>query len=205
VSVLTFNEELHEYRINGVVVPSVTSITGMLDSFAGIPPEVLERKTAIGKATHKAAEIINQGLTLDQESIDPAIAGYVNAYLKFLAEVPCEVLMTERQVGSERHGYAGTIDLLLRMKNRKAGFWEAGELWLPDLKTVAQLRPSTRLQTAGYRLALPDVGVPRSAIGRGVIQLKPNCQYHLEAHHDASDEGAFLSLLNVYKWRIANE
>jgi hypothetical protein len=202
---LTFDEALHEYRWNGHLVPSVTTIISIMDSFAGIPSEILERKRAIGKAVHTAAEILNNGKQLDPDSIDPAISGYVKAYLKFLVEVPCEVVMTEQQVYSERYGFAGTIDVLLRMKTRRAGFWDAGQLWLPDLKTVAQIRPSTRLQTAGYRLALPDQNCPRSAIGRGVIQLKPDGTYYIEPYHDANDELAFVALTHVYQWRLRNE
>lgn len=202
---LRFDEDSHTYWLGDRRIPGVTSITGQLDDFAGIPPAILERKSQIGKAAHAAAEIINKGGEVEPSSVHESVAGYVEGYQLFLSEHECTVVLAEQKVFSERFMFAGQLDVVFRMHNRLAGFWEAGQLWMPDLKTVAQLRPSTRVQTAGYRLALPDLGVPRSAIGRGAIQLKPNGTYHLEAHHSAADEQCFLSLLNVYNWRAANE
>lgn len=202
---LTFDEAKHEYRWNGEKVPSVTKITGLLDDFSAIPPDILARKAMIGKATHAGVEIINKGGEVDPDSVHDAVRGYLRGYQRFLYENPCRVVLTEQLVYSERFGFAGRLDVLLQMLERKVGFWDRDQLWLPDVKTVAQLRASTQVQTAGYLLALPDQGVPRSQIPRGVIQLKPDSSYHLEAHHGSADEQCFLALLNVYNWRKLNE
>ena len=55
--VLTFDPEKHEYRINGVLVPSVSQILAPLYDFSKIPRDVLERKRQIGTAIHKAIEL----------------------------------------------------------------------------------------------------------------------------------------------------
>ena len=201
---LTFDEAKHEYWANGRKVPGVTSILSMLDDFSGIPLAILEKKSQIGKATHTACEIINNGDEVDRESLHPAVAPYVTAYLKFLAENPIQVVLAERKVSNERHWFAGTLDLVFKALERKAGLWDRDQLCLPDLKTVASLRPSTGPQTAGYRLALPDLGEPRTRIQRLALQLKPDGNYHIEKYTNPDDEACFLSCLNIYNWRMKN-
>ncbi len=201
---LRFNEDDHTYWVGTLRVPGVSSITGQLDDFSGIPAAVLERKSQIGKAAHAAFEIIGNGGEVDPVTVHEAVRPYVEAFQLFLSENPVRVVMTEQKVFSERYFYAGMLDAVLVGLERKPGFWEKDQFLLPDYKTVAQLRPTTGPQTAGYRLALPDMGVPRTQIQRLALQFKPDATYHIKAYNDSTDEACFLGLLAAYKWRMKN-
>ena len=59
-----------------------------------------------------------------------------------------EVLRTEYTVWNERHRYAGTVDLLLRIGH---------QVWLVDVKTSLQIWPSMELQVSAYKHADPTL------------------------------------------------
>lgn len=85
---LTFEEDTHTYRLDGMVVPSVTQILkelGFVD-FSGIDPEVLRKKAELGTYVHKCCELLFQQ-DLDIENVDPEALGYVRAFEKFLIEM----------------------------------------------------------------------------------------------------------------------
>ena len=109
---LEFNEERHEYRLDGKIVPSVTQILRPLMDFSGIPPDVLEHKRQIGTAVHKAIELDLLG-ELDETSVAPALAPYFGAWRDFKSEFGVkDGTTTEYRVCSKIHGYAGTVDLI---------------------------------------------------------------------------------------------
>jgi hypothetical protein len=198
-------DENHVYRVGGKVKPGVTSLTGFLDDLSGIPSKILERKSAIGKATHAAIEITNQGDEVDLESVHEAVKPYFNAYLKFRSEHEFEVVMNEQKVYCPRYDFCGTADAVLRMKRRHAAHWEAGQLVNFDWKTVAQMRPTTALQTAGYRIPCADMlNEPRANMGRAALQLKPDGTYAIKSYTKPNDEIVFLNLVNLYYWRASN-
>ena len=149
---LTLDPDLHEYRINGRVVPSVTQIvTDVLDpDYSHCEPWHLER----GRAVHKAAELIGRGKTLG--TVCEAIAGQVEAVRRWYYEHPAvKVVDVEMQVCTR--AYAGTLDLLC--EDRKG-------LLLVDWKCGQHL--TTCWQLGGYANALKHshgVAVKR---GRGV-------------------------------------
>jgi hypothetical protein len=198
---LVFNAELHKYTLDGCVLPSVTQVTQLLGGYENIPAEVLERKAKIGTHVHKACELHDAG-GVDQSSIDPQCVGYFNAYLKFLDENPCTVLLNEQKLHSERYLFAGTLDRVYRFDHARKGFWMANTPVLVDLKTVATLMASTAVQTAGYRLLLPPLGVPKTQVARVALQLKPNGTYALRPYTSVSDESVFLAALTLHQWRV---
>jgi hypothetical protein len=203
MSALQFDPIAHKYSLNGKVLPSVTQITGSLVDYSMVPSQILERKKQIGVATHLACEYHDKD-GVDEGSIQETIYGFFSAYKRFGEENPYEVLLNEGQFASERYGFAGTPDRVLRMLESRKNSWAAGDVINWDLKTVAQLHPATALQTAGYKLLLPDLGVPRSQIKRGAIQLKPDGSYHLELYSKASDEPTFLACLIRHNWKVEN-
>ena len=72
---VTFDEESHTYRVNGVIYPSVSEILAPFCDFSRVPRDVLERKRQIGRATHKCIELDEAG-ELDVDTVDPQVMPY---------------------------------------------------------------------------------------------------------------------------------
>lgn len=188
---LTLDVATHTYRLDGEVVPSVTQILAPLYSFDRIPPDVLERKSAIGVAVHSATELIDID-DLDESTVDPAIVGYLDAYRQFLADEQPEWIYSEQQFAHRIWRFAGTLDRFGRMRDGLA---------MLDLKTVAELSPAVGPQTAAYEFLRQHHDEDESSAARFALQLKPNGRYVLQQYRDADDARVFASLLSVHHWR----
>lgn len=115
---LTFNEEKHEYAVDGFPVLGVSRIlhaAGLIDS-TWVREEGLKR----GSFIHSAVELHLQG-KLDEADLDPRLKGYVDAFKKAQAELLFEVVngsdgvpCIERRVFHPTLGYAGTVDMVVR-------------------------------------------------------------------------------------------
>ena len=139
--VLEFEASTHTYRLDGKVIPGVTSVLksiGLID-YSFIPQDVLQSAARRGKLVHQALQYYAEG-KLDERSLDPAIAGYVVAGIRFHEESRLTVANIEQRVCDPVRRYAGTFDLDCVI---------AGELWLIDYKTGIIL-PGHRYQLAGY-------------------------------------------------------
>jgi hypothetical protein len=166
----------HSYTIDGSPVPGVTTILKTLDKPALIdwaarttaeyaldhwaelgrlaPSKRLDalrgarfaenrRAIATGKRVHTLAEALVAGAEVD---VPEELAGYVEAYVRFLDEWQIEPLLTEAVVASRRYRYCGTLDVLARVP-------ALDELWLFDVKTGKGVYPETGLQLAAYASA----------------------------------------------------
>jgi hypothetical protein len=134
---LTFNPELHEYRIDGQVVPSVTQIL----SEAGLVDDrwYTDESQLRGRTVHIITALDDRG-ELDESQVDAEYRGYLNAWRLFKAETKCEILSIEERICNVALRYAGTLDRRIR--------WN-GPVHIGDLKTgaCAWWHP---FQTAGY-------------------------------------------------------
>jgi hypothetical protein len=128
---LQFDAASHEYRFDGRVLPSVTTIINAVlrPDYSYADPWHMERGTAV----HKAAEIIGQGKRLGP--ICDAIAGQVEAVKRWYADHSgFAVTAVERRVHTQ--SYAGTLDLWGEMDDRHLLLdWKCG----PHLTTCWQL------------------------------------------------------------------
>ena len=182
---ITFQEEGHQYRIDGVSVPSVTQVVDQLHNFTGSPGAAAERGTII----HKACELFILGI-LDWSTVDASILPEVETFAAWWEESRFKPLLVEGLVGSKRYGFAGRLDLF--------GVWKTG-LALIDFKTGNEY-PAYKFQTAGLRIALEEtVNAPRI-----VAQIPPIQRYCLYLkgdkarpvqHVDARDHARFLAAL----------
>jgi hypothetical protein len=100
---------------------------------------VLQAAAWRGTLVHRALHWWAEG-TLDTETLDPTIAGYVAAGIRFHEESRLVVANVEQIVYDPVHGYAGTFDLDGLIGD---------ELWLIDYKTGLIL-PGHALQLAAY-------------------------------------------------------
>lgn len=134
---LTFNPELHEYRIDGHVVPSVTQIL----SEAGLVDDrwYTEESQFRGRFVHLMTALDDQ-CELNEEMVHDEYLGYLKAWRRFKADTKCEILSIEERVCNSTYRYAGTTDRRLT--------WN-GPLYIADIKTGA---PAWwhKIQTAGY-------------------------------------------------------
>lgn len=106
---LEFIEDIHRYRFRGTILPSVTTILkdeGFIDtSFYN------EYGRTRGTYVHKARYLDDCG-ELDEDSIDPAIEPYLQAWRKFRAESGFTPIISEVPMVCTSLLYAGTPDAI---------------------------------------------------------------------------------------------
>jgi hypothetical protein len=196
----TFDEALHEYRLDGRRLPSVTQIIAPLKDFAGVPADVLERKRALGVAVHKACELDDLG-ELDDETTAPLVLGHVRGWRRFKVEHRVAVLLNERQLYHPTLRFAGTLDRVCGLASDTTA-----SVWLLDLKTSADALPSYGVQLAGYQLLLPTLGDDCPPVpNRGALLLRDDGTYKLQQYRNPNDEACFRALLSVHHWKESNQ
>ena len=191
---LEFTAEGHTYTLEGLPVPSVTTVLEPLLDWTGIPLGVLAEARAFGTRVHAACHLFNAG-TLDWTSIDTEINAYLDCWERFLKLTGAVVIASELRVYSDRHQYAGTMDVLLD--------WD-GRIVEADIKSG--LIPATvGPQTEAYRVAYLEM-TGTKITRRYVVALDPrrDCGYQLERLNDPRDWTVFQSALNCWRFINAN-
>ena len=180
---ITFEAERHEYRdAKGVLVPSVTSIlkaAGLVDD-----RYYTDFGRERGSAVHEATALYDRD-DLDEDSIDPRIAGYLAAWRSFRVTSGFVPDSIEQIVYHQTHRYAGTFDRTGRIGERKL---------IVDIKTGPML-PVTGLQLAAYQQCV--VGLP-DRIG---VEIRADGTFRVTEFKDRLDWQVFQSALAVAKWK----
>lgn len=151
---IQFDPETHTYTDGDTIVPSVTTMVGVLsaDTLAKIDKATLDYASARGTAVHEATEAIDMGA---EAEVDPETEPYVRAYMDFLADYRPNWMGIEEIVYNRDQCYAGTVD--------RHGYFGSTPVVL-DIKTTGN--PSrldytkVSLQTYLYSLCL-DYDNPR--------------------------------------------
>ena len=140
---LEFNEERHEYKASGLVVPSVT---GILKAEGFIPPY----ETADGQHTKRGRNLhltmqYDDERRLDEASLCEEYRAYLARYREFKTLTGVKILACEQVVYSEDLGFAGTLDREVKFRGRY-GIW--------DYKFPSAMRKERWhiLQTAAYAI-----------------------------------------------------
>lgn len=163
-----------------------------------------ERDSAaeLGTAVHDAA---TKGL--DVSKVSPDVAPRLVQFYDWLRASGAEIITVERQVWNLTEGYAGTFDLLVRLRS--------GEVIVVDLKTGNGTYPEHALQLIAYSMA-EFVG-ENDVIDHAVSQLLLNAQgmalLHLAEDHwtwqrvqpNPSMFASFKGLLAFGRWMFANQ
>lgn len=147
---LTFDEAGHIYRLNGLVIPSVTTLMKPLsdDFYRTVDPDVLDRAARRGTAIHNAVENFTEFGIRD---IAPQYAGYFESFLQWWELRKPEPLAMEHKVYHKILRYAGTADLICVI---------GGRLTLVDYKSSAQVNSKLcAVQLEGYDRAFESQGV----------------------------------------------
>ena len=178
---LTFDPESHVYRFNGRKVPSVTEILraeGFIDT-AWFTDYGRQR----GKLAHLAIHLLDEG-ELDEESLDPVLSPYVEAWKRFKADTGVRVIESEAPCADPLGRYAGTPDKIVVMDGKQVCL---------DIKT-GTVQPWTRLQLCAYCEAK---GIYR----RSAVGLHDDGTYKLHPYTDRQDFAVWNAVLAVYWWK----
>ena len=185
---LDFQEKDHTYRLNGALLPSVTTIMKPLsdNKYSSVRADVLGNAANKGSIVHNAIE---NYLKFGIEDISEEYKPYFLAFLEFLSDKQPTILATETKVYHKHLRYAGTVDLVCIID---------GEVFLIDYKTTAVLMEMlTRVQLEAYAKAMEshDFRVDKKAI----LHLKKDGTYRLEPHDNNDSESwlVFGALLTV--------
>ena len=137
---ITFDTENHKYYIDGVEVPSVTTVCRFLAYDQKSDKPWLARAAADrGTRIHEACAMIDYGEDPDE---DFEIAGYLKAYRRFLADYKPQWDGIEYMTGSIAAGIAGTIDRFGKMDGKEC---------ILDIKTGSKMHtPMLTAQLTGY-------------------------------------------------------
>ncbi len=100
----TFTEEGHLYTLNGRRLISVTQALAIVD-IRYKDPWYLQR----GQMIHLATEYFDRD-ELDESSVDPRIAPYVESYIKFRMGTDFEPKLIEQKFYHPQYFYAGRLD-----------------------------------------------------------------------------------------------
>lgn len=185
---LDFDADTHRYRLDGVAVPSVTTILTLanLDGMADVPVEWLEDAALRGHAVHLACELWDEG-TLDETALDPRLAARLAAYQRFRAETRWDLEFVELPVASRVYRFAGRPDRT---------FWlSATERGVVDLKS-GPVGDAAKLQLGAYAVALQETwGRPYR---RFALELRDTGDYRLHPEFtDRHDVHDFLAAVRV--------
>jgi hypothetical protein len=183
-----FSPESHTYTVDGVRYPSVTQIIsdmGLYGDTSYFTDYCRER----GSFVHKIIQYHTEG-TLDEATIDPALQGYFDAWLKFQREADFVSDACEKVMVSDSYRFAGTVDHVGHLN---------GHYTCLDVKTGGS-SPAHALQTAGYSILLKHPGVRRFS-----LHVKNDGKYKLIEHKDSQDMQIFKAAVAIWYWKRNND
>lgn len=146
-----FDPEKHEYRLDGRVIPSVTTILrdmGEISEFSMQSERARERGTMV----HIAASFLPDNL--DWSSIESSIFGYVMSAALWFEKTGCKVEAQEQQIYLPDLDVAGTLDLRGSFQGGKSG-----TLYLQADGSLAKFKAADTRR--GYQIFVSMVNVWR--------------------------------------------
>lgn len=180
--VLTFDEDTHTYKYGDRIAPSVTQILG---SLGFIEDEFFTLESQIrGKLVHKITELYDDD-SLDMETVDPRLKGYLDAWIAFCNAVSFVPTMIEKRVFNAHLFYAGTLD--------RKGVNGKGKSVLLDIKTGV---PAIfhAFQLGGYTLC-------EDADELLTVYLKEDGKFRVEEHDKKKSIPGWLNIVQTYNIR----
>ena len=189
---LPYIEATHQYFIDGVEVPSVTTVL----KSAGIIDDrfYTEAGRERGTAVHLACQLLDED-DLDWDSVGEEISGYLKAYQAFKKDSGFKPLKIEEGVYNRSYQYAGRYDRLGEID---------GKIVLMDIKTGA-IPKWVALQLTGYEIAINESIHTNPVQELFALQLRENGSYTLKAVESGREkQEVFLSAVRLYHWKKNN-
>lgn len=190
---LQFTPETHQYTWNGKPVPSVTQILQVMGKYHDWNPDASEAARELGKAVHLATELYDND-DLDEESLDPQIRPYLDAWIKFKRDSGIVILANEQILYHPKYAYAGTLDRVGMLKKDRA---------LVDIKT-GLLYPTYGPQLSAYKNAW-EIKTGMKINSRLAVQLRESGDYRLTPYVSPNDWPAFLACLSIHNFKEQTE
>ncbi len=140
-----FFKQKYGYEIDGLWMPRVTAVTSLISRANFLALSWAERFRASadwGTLVHSTIEALLKG---EKTSVDPRVAPSIEVFLRWKEANSLEIknphIHIEKRVFDKEQCYAGTIDLVARVR---------GRLGIIDIKTGSSIREEYFLQTAAY-------------------------------------------------------
>jgi len=185
---LTFQEEGHIYKVDGVEIPSVTQVlkAAGLSNFDHVNQHVLEKSIQFGNVVHKTIELKCKG-TLDESSVNDVIKPYITQWDKFCLDYQ----YFSKQV--EYRAYNSSLRVGFCIDN--LGFIHATDTAIVDIKT-GQPKAADIIQACAYGYLYP---VTRLFL----LYLNPDSYKAFEIKRSDRKKGEqiFLSCLSLYNYK----
>ena len=187
--ILSFNEDSHEYQINGEVIPSVSEIIRFIsrEVYGDVVQSVLDNAADRGTRVHKATQMLD---VVHDVECDEDIVPYVQAYVQFLRDHKPKWELIERSMYNPQLMYGLTIDRYGELDGKKT---------LVDIKTSSSVQKVLHgAQLNLYRMGLVANGfeVERAVI----LRLTKDGEYKIiEDEQDDEIALACVTLHNALK------
>lgn len=179
--ILEFDEEAHEYKVEGVRLPSVTEI---LDYHKLIPQYPVGPYRTRGRMVHRATQLLDEGYEI---VVGEKIAGYVESYKLAMKAFRFQWTSCETRLWHPQLFYAGTIDRIGTIR---------GLPCIADIKS-GETGSETELQLAGYEILVRSEEPMQRFRIRLFSDGKPG---KVTLFTDDFALEAFVGYLNTYKW-----
>lgn len=193
---LAFEEKTHTYKLNGVVIPSVSSIMEPINAvkYDRVDSYTLDKAAQKGSAVHDAIEnYIKFGI----DDIPTEHRGYFDAFIDWWNEYKPVVVGSEIRIYHKLMRYGGTVDLLCYIN---------GELTLVDYKSTYVLSDMTcGVQLEGYAQAFASHGIRVQK--KKILHLKKDGSFNVREYPAADAERCkvFGSLKCIYDYIQSNK
>jgi hypothetical protein len=175
VSTHRFDPVTHTYYLNDDIVPSITQSL----SSAGLTPGVefiSDYYRNRGTQVHKITELYDEH-TLDPKSVDPALEGYLESWIKCLQLSGWKSDVIEGIAFNEDHRYGCTVD--------RVGSWDGHKNCILDIKTGEPMKTiGAQLSGCEYALA-PWPHEPFLRIG---VKLNSDGSFEMGKHWHTYDD-----------------
>ncbi len=190
---LAFDERHHLYMLNGIQIPSVTTVMRPLSQayYGAIDDNILAAASKRGTAVHQAIE---NWLKFQVDDVPPEHEGYYRAFRLWWEEKAPQLIDAESRVYHRALRFAGTTDLSCVIDKKVV---------CVDFKTSAQiLEMLTRVQLEAYARAYDSHSFKFDA--KAIVQLRKDGQYEMIWHQPGDIEawevfGSCLALYNYLK------
>lgn len=181
------------YWIDGQPFISVTNILGVIDKpalrywfgqqvyRAMMVDPTLGEKEALSSPYKTNKKAMNRGTTVHSiveawrqnqtyiDSVPEEFQGYAKGFYDWVNEYEVEIQDNEKTVVSQKYGYAGTLDLIVKTKN--------GRTLIVDCKTGKDIYNEAYLQLSAYRQALREEGTEVDGVAVLLLQEDGGYKY----------------------------
>lgn len=204
-TLFTFDADAHIYQLaDGRIVPGHTQVlvAGGLVNYSHVEPDILERKSELGREVHNATFLYDAGKTI---KTDARVEPHLEAWIDFRRRTGFKPVLREYRDVYELEGRA------FGMQFDAIGDLDGIET-LVELKICSTIMPHHGVQLAAqaacvrqsrYHLKSP-LALFRSR-GRVVAQLKPNGSFKVHRFIDPSDFPEFVACLHTTYWKKQHE